>query len=193
MGSSTTVKAGYMTIGKEENGTMVDHKQNQFTTTVGVPSLTGVYNITFESAKWMVEGAKLQNAVGKEVEALFPETGEYPITVTATNSWGSTTKVVTDYIVVDPSGINGVNADNEAGYMIYPREFENKADVLFAKDGTFVIDVYNVAGALVANNVLEARSGEVKEISLGKAQSGIYVVVIKNEGKAVRSFKINVK
>lgn len=193
MGKSTAVKVGYMTIGKEENGKMVDHKQNQFTTTVGVPSLTGVYNVTFESAKWMVEGAKLQNASGNEVEAIFPATGEYPITVTATNSWGTTTKTVTDYIVVDPTGINGVNADNEAGYMIYPREFENKADVLFAKEGTFVVSVYNVAGALVANNVLNARAGEVQEISLGNAQKGTYVVVIKNEGKAVRSFKISVK
>ena len=193
MGKSTAVKVGYMTIGKEESGKMVDHKQNQFTTTVGVPSLTGVYNVTFESAKWMVEGAKLQNASGNEVEALFPATGEYPITVTATNSWGTTTKTVTDYIVVDPTGINGVNADSEAGYMIYPREFENKADVLFAKEGTFVVSVYNVAGALVANNVLNARAGEVQEISLGNAQKGTYVVVIKNEGKAVRSFKISVK
>ena len=158
-----------------------------------MPSLTGVYNVTFESAKWMVEGAKLQNASGNEVEALFPETGEYPITVTATNSWGSTTKTVTDYIVVDPTGINGVNADNDAGYMIYPREFENKADVLFAKEGTFVVAVYNTAGALVANNVLAARAGEVQTISLGNAQKGTYVVVIKNEGKAVRSFKISVK
>ena len=187
------VAGGYMTIGKEENGRTNDYKQNQLTTTTGVPALTGVFPITYESSKWMVEGARVQNAKAGEAEVVFPETGDYPITVTASNSWGSTTKTITEYIVVNPTAIRDVNAAGENGYVIYPREFENKADVLFAEEGTFVVSVYNTAGAQVANNVLDARAGEVKEISLGGAQAGTYVVVLKKDGKAVRSFKIRVK
>jgi hypothetical protein len=187
------VAGGYMTIGKSENNVTTDHKQNQLTTTTGVPSLTGVFPIKYESSKWMVEGARVQNANASEAEAVFPESGEYPITVTASNSWGSVSKTITEYIVVNPTAIKDVNADNENGYVIYPHEFENKADVLFAEEGTFVVSVYNTAGATVANNVLDARAGEVKEISLGGAQAGTYVVVLKKDGKAVRSFKIRVK
>lgn len=191
--AANKVAGGYMTIGKEENSKMVDHKQNQLTTTVGVPSLTGVFPISYESSKWMVEGAKVQNTTNTEADIFFPATEEYPITITATNSWGTTTKTITDYIVVTPTAIESVNGNHEAGYMIYPREFDNKADVLFAEGGNFVVAVYNAAGAQVAGNVIEARSGEVKEVSLGRAEKGTYVVVIKKDGRAVRSFKIGVK
>ena len=37
---------------------------------------------------------------------------------------------------------------------------------------------------------LEVRAGEVREVSLADADSGVYVVVILKEGKAIRSFKI---
>jgi len=191
--AASKVAGGYMTIGKTENNVTTDHKQNQLTTALGVPSLTGVYNITYESSKWMIEGAKVQNATANSAEAVFPESGEYPITVTATNSWGSASKTIKEYITVTATAINAVNDDSEAGYMIYPREFENKADVLFGADGTFVVNVYNAAGAQVANNVIDARAGEVKEITLGGAKKGTYVVVISANGKAVRSFKISVK
>ena len=190
---SKRVPGGYMTIGKSENNVTTDYKQNQLTTALGVPSLTGVYNIAYESSKWMVEGAKVQSSASNEAEVAFPATGEYPITLTATNSWGTTTKTITEYIVVNATSIENVNGNPEAGYMIYPSAFDNKADVLFAEDGTFVVSVYNAAGQQVANQVLEARSGEVKEIRLGQAQAGTYVVVIQKAGVAVRSFKITVK
>lgn len=186
------VAGGYMTIGKEENGVTNDYKQNQLTTTTGVPSLTGVFPITYESSKWMVEGALVQNAKADEAEVVFPETGDYPITVTASNSWGSTTKTITEYIVVNPTGIESAQVDGAAAYALYPRAFEGKADVLFAKGGTYVVNVYSATGALQGSTVLQVRDGELQTISLGRATApGTYIISIFKDGKAVRSFKIN--
>ena len=186
------VAGGYMTIGKEENGVTNDYKQNQLTTTTGVPSLTGVFPITYESSKWMVEGARVQNAKADEAEVVFPETGDYPITVTASNSWGSTTKTITEYIVVNPTGIESAKVDGAAAYALYPRAFEGKADVLFAKGGTYVVNVYSATGALQGSTVLQVRDGELQTISLGRATApGTYIISIFKDGKAVRSFKIN--
>ena len=55
--AAAAVPGGYMTIGKEESGKTVDVKQNQLTTALGVPSITGTNVIRYESSKWMLDGA----------------------------------------------------------------------------------------------------------------------------------------
>jgi hypothetical protein len=182
-----TVPGGYMTIGKEENGRTTDYKQNQFTTALGVPMLTGSFPIKYESSKWMVEGARLNASTATTANATYNTgAGKYPVTLVATNSWGSTTKTVEDYIVV--TSIEGVDA--EGGYMVYPKPFEGTANVLFAEDGLFEVAVFAADGKAVANDAFEVRAGEVREVSIADADNGVYVVVILKEGKAIRSFKI---
>jgi hypothetical protein len=108
----------------------------------------------------------------------------------ASNSWGSTTKTLTDYIVV--SAINDVVAD-EAGYMIYPKPFEGVANVLFAQGGVYGISVFTADGKLVSEEAVEAGDSEAVEVSVANGTAGTYVVVITKDGKAVRSFKIVMK
>ena len=149
--------------------------------------LTGVFPVNYESTKWMIEGARLNSSTATTANATYNVgDGKYPITVVATNSWGSTTKTIEDYMVV--TSIEGVDA--EAGYMVYPKPFEGTANVLFAEDGLFEVAVFAADGKVVANNAFEVRAGELREISLASAQPGVYVVVIMKEGTAVRSFKI---
>ena len=62
--------------------------------------------------------------------------------------------------------------------------------MLFAEDGLFEVAVFAADGKVVANNAFEVRAGEVREISVADVNSGVYVVVILKEGKAIRSFKI---
>ena len=88
---------------------------------------------------------------------------------------------------------SGTTADREAGYMIYPRAFQDKADLLFAEDGLFTIKVFTTDGRQVSSQEFEARSGELKDVSLGQAASGTYIVAVLKDGKAVRSFKIQTK
>lgn len=185
--NAAAVPGGYMTTGKEEGGKTTDYKQNQLTTTLGVPMLTGVFPVNYESTKWMIEGARLNSSTATTANATYNSgDGKFPITVVATNSWGSTTKTIEDYMVV--TSIEGVDA--EAGYMVYPKPFEGTANVLFAQDGLFEVAVFAADGKLVANDAFEVRAGELREISLASAELGVYVVVIMKEGVAVRSFKI---
>ena len=185
--NAAAVPGGYMTTGKTENGRTTDYKQNQLTTTLGVPMLTGVFPVNYESTKWMIEGARVNASTATTANATYNSgDGKFPITVVAENSWGSTTKTITDYMVV--TSIEDVNAEN--GYMVYPKPFEGTANVLFAEDGLFEVAVFAADGKLVANNAFEVRAGELREISLASAEQGVYVVVIMKEGVAVRSFKI---
>ena len=185
--NATVVPGGYMTTGKEESGLTTDYKQNQLTTALGVPMLTGSYPINYESTKWMIDGARLNASTATTANATYNSgDGNFPITVVATNSWGSTTKTITDYMVV--TSISDVDA--EGGYMVYPKPFEGTANVLFAEDGLFEVAVFAADGKVVANNAFEVRAGELREISIASADKGVYVVVIMKEDKAIRSFKI---
>ena len=185
--NASAVPGGYMTTGKEENGKTTDYKQNQLTTTLGVPMLTGSFPIHYESSRWMVEGARLNASTSTTANATYNSgNGKFPITLVASNSWGSATKTITDYIVV--TSIEDVAG--EGGYMVYPKPFEGTANVLFAENGLFEVAVFAADGKMVANNAFEVRAGEVREVSIADAGSGVYVVVILKEGKAVRSFKI---
>lgn len=185
--AASVVPGGYMTTGKQENGVTTDNKQNQLTTALGVPMLTGCFPINYESTKWMVEGARVSASTATTASAVYGgEKGEYPVTVVATNSWGSATKTIDDYIVV--TSIGDVSA--EGGYMVYPNAFQGTANVLFAEDGIFEVAVFAADGKLVANSAFDVRAGEVREISMANAESGVYVVAIMKEGKALRSFKI---
>ena len=185
--NAAAVPGGYMTTGKEENGKTNDYKQNQLTTTLGVPMLTGAFPVSYESTKWMVDGARLNASTATTANATYNSgDGKFPITVVATNSWGSATKTIEDYMVV--TSISDVDA--EGGYMVYPKPFEGTANVLFAEDGLFEVAVFATDGKLVANDAFEVRAGELREISLASAEPGVYVVVVMKEGVAVRSFKI---
>jgi hypothetical protein len=176
-----------MTTGKEENGKTNDYKQNQLTTALGVPMLVGSFPIRYESSKWMIEGARLNASTSTTANATYNGgDGKFPITLVATNSWGSATKTITDYMVV--TSIDDVAGD--AGYMVYPKPFEGTANVLFAEDGLFEVAVFSTDGKLVANEAYEVRAGELRELSIATMNKGVYVVTILKEGKVIRSFKI---
>lgn len=184
---ASAVPGAYMTTGKEESNYTTDYKQNQLTTALGVPMLTGSNAIVYESSRWLIEGAMLNSFTDETANATYNSgDGSFPITLTANNSWGSVTKTITDYIVV--TDIEDINA--EAGYMVYPKPFDGSADVLFAADGIYDVLVFSADGKLVAKDIFEARAGELRTVSLADLSDGVYIITIMKEGKAMRSFKI---
>lgn len=179
----------YMTIGKSENDVTTDYKQNQLTTALGVPMIEGNQAIAYESSKWMLEGALLDTSADEAATATYHEKGTFPVTLVASNSWGSTTKTISDYIVVTSStGIN--NVQTEGGYMVYPKPFKDKVNLLFAQEGNYRMMVFDASGKQVGNSYVEAAAGEVSEIALNGAK-GTYVITVLKDGKCVRSFKVN--
>ena len=185
--ASGKVAGGYMTIGKENDGVNVDYKQNQFTTALGVPMLTGICPIKYESSKWLLENAILNSSTETTANATYDINawGKYGVSFVATNSWGSTTKTMT-IVVTD---VDEVLAP-EAGYMIHPKPFEGVVNVLFAQGGNYEITVFAADGKLVAKDGVEVGDGEAREISMAEMAKGTYIVVITKNGKAVKSFKI---
>ena len=189
--ASAAVPGGYMTIGQNVDNKTTDVVQNQLATALGVPSIEGSQAIQYESSKWMVEGAQLNTATETAANATYNTAGTYPVTLTVTNSWGSATNTIQDYIVVkSTTGID--NVATQEGYLIYPRPFEGKVALLFAEEGNFEVQAYDTAGRRVAQRTYQAAKGEVSELSLQGA-AGTYIVTILKDGKCVRSVKVSMK
>lgn len=186
-GNNIAVAGAYMTIGSTVNGKNVDNKQNQLTTALGVPYITGNRSISFESAKWILDGANFAQDGDTKVNATYAKDGTYPITLTLANSWGNATKTITDYIVVKPGvGINDKKAEN---FLIYPNPFKEQANILFAEAGAYDVLVFDTQGKQVSAQNYKAESGEVCELSFNAPQ-GMYYVIVMQDGKCVQSFKV---
>ena len=185
--NSTAVPGAYMTIGTSENDKNVDVKQNQLTPALGVPYITGVRPIKFESAKWILDGANFSQEGDDKATATYAQDGQYPVTLTLTNSWGSTTKTIADYIVVKKGvGMEENRADN---FLIYPNPFKEQANILFADAGAYNVLVFDMQGKQISAYNYNAAAGEVCQLSFDAPQGMYYVVVMQND-KCVQSFKV---
>lgn len=185
--NSTIVNGAYMTISTSANNKTVDNKQNNLTTALGVPSLTGVQKVKFESAKWILDGATYTQDADNNALATYPSNGKYPVILTLANSWGSTTKTINDYIVVSP-GV-GIEENAVENLSIYPNPFMEYANILFTQEGSYNVKVFDVQGKQISEENYHAAQNEVCKLSFDSPK-GIYYVIIMKDGKCVRSFKV---
>lgn len=187
-GANSQVEGGYMTIAKAEGNTTNDIRQSQLTTTLGVPALTGSLPITYESTKWLIENAIVQPN-DNEATVSFLTEGKKSITLTATNSWGSTTRTLKDFIVVSgiASGIDGVQA--EGNFLVYPRAFADHVDLLFREAGNYEVRLFSLDGRRVAHEIYQADRDEMATLALN-VPAGTYVVSILREGRPLQNIKI---
>ena len=186
--NSVAVPGANMTIGTTENKKNVDVPQNQLTPALGVPYITGSRPIKFESAKWILDGANFSQEGDNKATATYATDGQYPVTLTLTNSWGSATKTITDYIVVK-KGV-GIEEDNKANnYLIYPNPFKEQANILFADAGIYNVLVFDIQGKQISASNYNAAAGEVCQLSFDAPQGMYYVAVMQND-KCVQSFKV---
>lgn len=185
--NSTAVKGAYMTISSTTNDVNTDNPQNQLTTALGVPTLTGVQKVSFESIKWILDGATHTQDESGNALATYSVDGSHPVTVTLTNSWGSTSKTYDDYIVV--TGGTGVDEEVREDLMIYPNPFKEQANILFAQEGSYTVKVFDAQGKQVAEKNYHAAENEVCQLAFD-APEGLYYVTVMKNGKCVRSFKV---
>lgn len=186
-GNSVAVPGAYMTIGTSIDGKNVDVKQNQLTPALGVPYITGSRVINFESSKWILDGANFSQDGDDKASATYTKDGTFPVTLTLSNSWGSTTKTITDYIVVKKSvGMKEEKTDN---FLIYPNPFKEQANILFADAGNYNVLVFDTEGKQVSAQNYNAEAGEVCQLSFDASQ-GMYYVIVMQDGKCVQSFKV---
>lgn len=186
LGTDASITGAYL-VTVEGEKTLTDVPKNPALTT-GVPSIEGVKEIKYEGAKWELAGSAEGVASGENVTATYPEEGKYPVKVTVTNTWGSVSKTINDYIIVNAEV--GINDEIIEDLSVYPNPFVDQVNVLFDKSGNYVVSVYNVSGQLVADRVCTVEDNEAVTLSFD-APEGMYLVKVTLGGKTVKTFKVN--
>jgi endo-beta-N-acetylglucosaminidase D len=155
---------------------------------LGVPILSGgTRDVIVESVNWTLPGTTGVTPTANGADAVYGSNGTYPVTLTLKNSWGTADKTIADYIVVGTGvGINGVVPED---LSIYPNPFKESANILFASDGEYRVEIYNVSSRKIASEAYSANAGEVRTLSID-APAGIYLVKVIKDGKCIRSFKV---
>ena len=141
IGKATAVSGGYMTSRRDEGSKVVDDKQNQLTTALGTPALTGSFPVVYNGTTW--EGNFLvQSNAADRTSLIFRADGDQPVTLTATNSWGSTSKTVNVKVSEPADGITTVeNAlpQNSITYDLQGRRVQQARQGMYIVNGKKVI------------------------------------------------------
>lgn len=188
-GNSNTVNYAYVAyFGENASTGRKEEKPTNPTVGPGVPMLEGSANIVLESIEWILEGAQhTTNATTGVATATYAKSGEYPVTLAVTNSWGTTTKTFDNLLQV--TGTTDLNNNVVENFYVYPNPFVKDVNLRFANSGLYHIAVFDVQGRIVTEQQYEARNGDICTLSVNNGK-GMYYVVVSQNGKAVQSFKI---
>ena len=128
-----------MTSRREENNKVIDDKQNQLTTALGTPALTGSFPVVYNGTAWTGDFL-VQSSADDRASLIFRDFGKgLPVTVTATNSWGSATKVLP--VDVEEGAVGILNTETEASqqpavtYDLYGRRVQQTRSGLYIVNG----------------------------------------------------------
>lgn len=188
LGTNTAVPGAYLVQVKTDTDGNASTEAMTPVMATGVPSIEGVMPVTFTGATWQLDGASEVSQGDLTATAKYAEAGTYPVTVTATNTWGSTTKTIDDYLQVSV-GLDDAGEVIE-DFTVYPNPFVDNATLLFAKSGNYVVNIYDVQGRKVADRVCTVEDHEAVTLTVD-GPAGMYLVNITLNGKNVKTFKVN--
>lgn len=188
-GNSNDVQYAYVAyFGENATSGRKEEKPTNPTVGPGVPMMEGTQNIMLESIEWILEGAEHTTDGDGVATATYAKSGEYPVTLSVTNSWGTTTKTFDNLLQV--TGTTDLDNDNVVeNFYVYPNPFVKDVNLRFANSGLFDIAVYDVQGRVITEQQYEARSGAICTLSINNGK-GMYYVVVSQNGKPVQSFKV---
>ncbi len=136
---------------------------------------------------WTAKRGVIADAQGTDKEGSatvsYTKAGDYTVTLTLENTLGYDQKNYPVFSVTPSTGIGDVNAEDLNIYTVDESLF-----VEFAEAGNYQVDVYNVAGAKVAEKAATVSVGQNMLITLGA--KGVYVVNVQKDGKPVRAIKV---
>lgn len=179
--------SNFALVAAESEGQAVQTPQSPMFV-AGNPFLTGNgYSITTVPT-WSGRRATVTEASGNGVEGsakvVYSKEGEYTLTLTLSNDYGSDTRDYPLVTVVDPAGVGEIVADNDMRtYTI-----DDVLYVAFGSDGNYDVSVYSMRGDIVAKRSESMIAGQTMKITLGAP--GVYVVRIVKDRKEVKSFKV---
>ena len=160
----------------------------------GCPFLEGTAYPVVTKAQWSdnldrktgfaKSGADREDESGSAV-VTFNKGGDHTITLNLSNTYGSDSRTFPVYKVDATGAIDGVGADAE-GVRTYT--VDRTLFVEFDAAGAYTVQVYNAAGMMAANTVLNAAAGQMARIDL--AAAGVYIVKVTRDGRELRTLKL---
>ncbi len=166
---------------------------------VGTPFLAGRYEVkTTPSWKFTGQPKAGSGAVGASDNGVSGSTtvswasmtdAPYTATLTLSNSWGKDVKEVQIFdarVKLDEAG------DIIEDLSVYPNPFVESVHVRFVEGGNYDLEVLSLSGQLIQSNQLNVQNSEIVAVNLN-AETGMYVVRLKKDGKFIKSFKLEKK
>lgn len=136
---------------------------------------------------WRAPKGSLKDQTGNgeagSAKVSYAADGEYQVTLTLTNSYGSASKVFQVIKVGNPTAIGSVDAADLRTYSVDKDLF-----VEFTEAGKYAVQVYTQDGRLVASTVKDVNAGTKVHVQV--ATAGVYVMKVVKDGKVVRAAKL---
>ena len=153
----------------------------------GSPFVSGEAFKVETKATWKTRKGSFTDEMGSDVvgsaKVTYPTGGDYEITLTLENSYGKDQRTFQVIHVDVPTGINEMSTEELKAYTI-------NDDILVdcAQDGAYTFEVYSIDGMQVLRNNVNVTTGNTVRLHL--ANSGVYILKVKKEGKTLRTVKL---
>ena len=158
---------------------------------LGNPAITGTMNIS-TSATWDLNGGTLINTSGTAESGTatvsYDASGKYTPKLTLENMWGSDSKSIEYITVIDPSGIEDIEAVETLG--VYPNPFTDYVNLMFAKAGTYTVQIVAMDGKLIENKKLVVNDNEGVRVDVNGSKGTYIIRIINADNVAVRTLTV---
>jgi glycosyl hydrolase, family 85 len=132
---------------------------------------------------WEFPGAATVDQEDEEAPVVtYNQKGEFNASLTVSNAWGTDTQSQL-ISVSDPTGVHD-NVQNELCIT-----YEDVLKVTVAKEGTYIVNVYNSIGNLVDSRFMDCTANQTIQMPI-KTPIGIYLVTVEKDGVVLKSEKI---
>ena len=102
--------------------------------------------------------------------------------------WGSDSKSIEYITVIDPSGIEDIEAVETLG--VYPNPFTDYVNLMFAKAGTYTVQIVAMDGKLIENKKLVVNDNEGIRVDVNGSKGTYIIRIINADNVAVRTLTV---
>ena len=153
----------------------------------GSPFVAGEAFSVETKATWKTRKGSFTDMVGNDrqgsAKVTYPTGGDYEVTLTLENSYGKDQRTFQVIHIDATTGINETTTEEVKAYTV-------NDDILVdcAQAGAYTFEVYSIDGMQVLKNNVNVATGNTVRLHL--ANSGVYILKVKKEGKTLRTVKL---
>ena len=153
----------------------------------GSPFISGTAFSVETKATWKTRKGTFSDETGNDrqgsAKVTYPTGGDYTVTLTLENSYGKDQRTFQVIHIDATTGINETATEEVKAYTV-------NDDILVecAQAGAYTFEVYSIDGMQVLKNNVNVATGNTVRLHL--ANSGVYILKVKKEGKTLRTVKL---